>query len=83
MGVRTTVTLDEDIVERLRQESKSRGVSLRRVLNDALRQALLGERARRRRRSLKIRPVHMGYKTGLDYDDVASLVEYAEGKEHR
>ncbi len=79
--MRTPVTLDEDLVERLRQESKSRGVSLRRVLNHALRQALLGERARRR--SLKIRPLHMGYKTGLDYDDVASLVEYAEGKEHR
>ena len=82
MSVRTTVTLDDDIVDRVKRASRSRGASFRDTLNDLLRAALSLEN-QPRRRTLKIKPAHMGYRTGLNYDDVESLLEYGEGEQHR
>jgi hypothetical protein len=83
MSIRTTVTLDEDVVERVKFESRSRGVSFRETLNDLLRMALLQQESKPRRRKFKIHPVHMGYRAGLNYDNVESLLEYGEGERHR
>ena len=83
MSIRTTVTLDEDVVARVKRESQSRGASFRDTLNDLLRAALLGIDSRPRRRRLEIKPAHMGHKPGLNYDDVESLLEYGEGDRHR
>jgi hypothetical protein len=82
MSVRTTVTLDDDIMDRVKRESRSRGASFRDTLNDLLRAALSLEN-QPRRRTLKIKPAHMGYRRGLNYDDVESLLEYGEGEQHR
>lgn len=46
-----TVTLDEDVYERLQQESRSRGVSFRQTLNDVIR---VGLHAKPPKRSMKI-----------------------------
>jgi hypothetical protein len=83
MSIRTTVTLDDDVVARVRRESQSRGASFRDTLNDLLRAALLGVDKKPPRRTLKIKPAHMGYKPGLNYDSVESLLEYGEGERHR
>ena len=82
MSVRTTVTLDDDVMDRVKRESRSRGASFRDTLNDLLRAALSAENWPQRR-TLTIKPVHMGYRTGLNYDDVESLLEYGEGEQHR
>jgi len=83
MSIRTTVTLDDDVVARVKRESASRGASFRDTLNDLLRTALLGIDHRPRRRTLAILPTHMGHKPGLNYDSVESLLEYGEGDRHR
>jgi plasmid stability protein len=82
MSVRTTVTLDDDVIDRVKRESRSRGASFRDTLNDLLRTALSPEN-RPRRRTLKIKPIHMGYTAGLNHDSVESLLEYGEGEQHR
>ena len=51
MGIGMTVTLDEDVYERLQQESRSRGVSFRQTLNDVIR---VGLHAKPPKRSMKI-----------------------------
>ena len=83
MSIRTTVTLDDDVVARVKRESQSRGASFRETLNDLLRGALLGVDNKPRQRTLRIKPAHMGYKPGLNYDNVESLLEYGEGEQHR
>ena len=80
MKVRLTVTLDDDAFERIRRESRSRGTPFRDTLNDLLR-TVLTDGDRRRRRTLKIQPVHMGYKAGLNYGSIGSLLEYGEGED--
>jgi hypothetical protein len=83
MSIRTTVTLDDDVVARVKRESQSRGATFRDTLNDLLRLALLGVDNKPRRRALRIKPTHMGYKPGLNYDNIESLLEYGEGERHR
>jgi hypothetical protein len=83
MSIRTTVTLDDDVLARVKRESQSRGASFRDTLNDLLRAALLGVDNKPRRRTLRIKPTHMGYKPGLNYDNIESLLEYGEGERHR
>ena len=83
MSIRTTVTLDDDVVARIKRESEPRGISFRHTLNDLLRTALLGVGNKPRRRTLRIKPTHMGYKPGRNYDNIESLLEYGEGEQHR
>ena len=81
MGVRTTVTLDEDVFERVQHESRARGSSFRETLNDLIRQGLLPVAGVRR--TLRIEPVRMGRKPGLNHDDIAGLLDYSEGELRR
>jgi plasmid stability protein len=83
MSIRTTVTLDDDVAARLKRESQTRGSSFRDTLNETLRAGLLAADNKPRRRTLKIKPVHMGYRPGLNYDNIESLIEYGEGEQHR
>ena len=83
MSIRTTVSLDDDVVARVKRESLSRGASFRDTLNDLLRAALLGIDYKPRRRALAILPTRMGHKPGLNYDSIESLLEYGEGDRHR
>lgn len=82
MSIRTTVTLDDDVVDRVKRASRSRGASFRDTLNDLLRIALSLEN-QSQRRTLEIKPEHMGYRAGLNYDNIESLLEYGEGEQHR
>lgn len=82
MSIRTTVTLDEDVLERVKRESRSRGASFRDTLNDLLRAGLLS-RTTTPRPPLKIKPVPMGYRAGLSYDSVEDLLALGEGESHR
>ena len=83
MSIRTTVTLDEDVLERVKRESASRGGAFRDTLNDLLRLALLHLDQKPSRRSIQIKPVDMGFQPGLNYDSMESLLEYGEGDQHR
>jgi hypothetical protein len=82
MGIRTTVTLDDEVAARVKRESRLRGASFRDTVNDLLRVALLSA-GNMPRRTLKIQPFHMGYKPGLNRDSIECLPDYGEGEKHR
>lgn len=83
MSIRTTVTLDDDVAERVKQQSRSHGKSFRETLNELLRAALLTAETQPKRREFRIEPHHGGYYPGLNYDCTEALLEYLEGPEHR
>jgi hypothetical protein len=83
MSVRTTVTLDDDVVTRVKRESRSRKASFRDTLNDLLRAALVDIDNKPRRRVLGIKATPMGHAPVLNYDNIESLIEYGEGQRHR
>lgn len=81
MGIRTTVTLDEDVLERLKQESRARGIPLRQALNDSLRKAFLPVPPIRR--EFRVKPLNLKFIPGLNYDKTEELLEFLEGPDHR
>jgi hypothetical protein len=82
MSIRTTVTLDEDVLERVKQESRTRGTAFRTTLNDLLRAALVNAQ-NKPVRTFKIEPTHMGFNPALNHDSIEALLEYGEGELHR
>jgi hypothetical protein len=83
MSIRTTVTLDDDVVERVKEESRRRAASFRDTVNDLLRMALTANQSPPVRPPFEVRAVAMGFRPGLNYDDIGGLLDYAEGETHR
>jgi len=77
MSIRTRIRLAEDVLERVKAESRARDVSFRETLNDLLRLALSAAAVRR---DFRVKAQHMGYRPGLNYDDVESLLEHGQAK---
>jgi hypothetical protein len=82
MSTRTTVTLEDDVLERVRDESRRRGKSFRETLNELLRTALVAPNLAAQRRHFKIKPSPVGLRPGLSYDNIEALIEYGEGPYH-
>ena len=76
MSFRTTVTLDEDVMQRVRRHARSFGKPFKETLNELLRTGLLAAESRPARRTFRIKPFHMGYRPELNYDDAEALLEY-------
>jgi hypothetical protein len=82
--MRTTLTLDEDIAERLQAESQRTGRSFKEVVNEHLRTSLARSRARKSMGEFRVASVDLGGPATIaSYDDVAAVLEESEGVEHR
>jgi len=84
MALRTTLTLEEDVMDRLRGEAQRTGRPFKAVVNEAIR-AGLERRALRASRgaSFTIKPFDMGLKAGLELDDIEGLLDRLEGAQRR
>ena len=83
MSIRTTVTLDEDVLARVKAASAQRAAPFRRVLNDLLREALAQAESAPQKRELKLYVTDMGAFPGVDYSSTKSMLESGEGPRHR
>jgi hypothetical protein len=85
MGIRTTVTLDEDVLERVKQESKSQGLPFKRILNELLRDALASRQDLKQcKREFHADAIHMGPKLfDFSYDCIPALLDRLDGPAHR
>jgi Ribbon-helix-helix protein, copG family len=81
--MRTTLTLDSDVAERLKQEIRRTGRGLKRVVNDALRHGLglSGKPVRAKR--FEVIPLDLGIKAGVDPDRMNQLVDELDAAEAR
>lgn len=81
--MRTTLTLDDDVSAKLREESRRSGKPFKQVVNDCLR---IGLNTQSRLKSLppfKVRARNLGLRPGYSYDCVSKLIEQIEGPFHR
>ena len=82
MSRRTTLTHEDDVAERLLEESHRTGKSFKDVVNGAIRAGLDRQDGRAIGRFVvKARP--MKAKPGVDFDDIEGLLERIEGPYHR
>jgi len=80
--VRTTLSLDDDVVKLLRRELRRSGASLKATVNHFLRLGLMVS-VKRERKPFVVHPRPLGLPPGLSYDNVEDLIEALEGTTHR
>lgn len=79
--MRTTVTLDDDVVAALRTAERERGISFKEALNSAVRAGLAAER--HTGRSFVVRPFHAEVQPGVDLRRANRLLADLEDDESR
>jgi hypothetical protein len=79
--MRTTLTLDDDLVAKVKAICGRTGESFRVVLNRLLRTALNERRDARPRKPFRIQARPLGLRAGLNLDSVADLLEQVDGPE--
>jgi hypothetical protein len=75
------VTLEDDVAERLLDESRRTGKSFKDVVNEAIRAGLEGRDATPGPFVVRARP--MKAKPGIEFDDIEGLLERLEGPYRR
>lgn len=83
MPHRTTLTLDDDVIIRLKEEEATTGKSFRDLVNDLLRLGLMSSRRTVEEPRFKVRARALELRTELSYDNIEELLEAGEGAHHR
>lgn len=73
------MTIDDDIMAKLKEEMQSKGKSFKEALNEKLRQGLNAKNGPAKKKPVKFNTFPLGEFEGLDYDNVYELIETAEG----
>ena len=80
--MRTTLTLDDDIAAKLREEMQRTGRPLKQVVNETLREALTRS-PQKKLSPFRVKTRKLGHYPGLDYDNIGVLLEQVEGPFHK
>ncbi len=81
--MRTTITIDDDVIERARSISKKMGTPFKTVINKALRKGLSKVEQQAKQRAYKTEPHKMGLRAGRNIDNIQELLAQVEGEDHR
>lgn len=85
--MRTTVTLDDDVVRTIRDEmSSGGGKTFKEAVNDLIRLGRYSKVGRMNaggRKPFKVRAKNMGVYPHLNYDNIGELLERIEGPFHK
>jgi len=81
---RTTLTLDPDVAKELERRRRERGTTLKQEVNELLRSGLSrAEAALAHRERFETKPLALGKPLVESFDDIAEVLEVAEGEDHR
>ncbi len=86
IDVRTTLTIDDDVMAKLQQRARDTGQPFKVVVNEALRLGLISQDALNesmKEPAFVIKTRELGAKPGISFDNVAELLEQVEGPSHR
>jgi hypothetical protein len=77
--MRTTLTLDDDVTESLREEMRRTGSSLKQTVNDCLRRGFDAPRPEDLVQEYRVQARDLGLRQGIRLDDVAGLMDALDG----
>ncbi len=81
--MRTTINIEDDVLERARALAEELHSPFRRIVNEALRAGLQEVEKPGRARPYHTHPRKLGLKPGRNLDNVQSLIAQIEGEGHR
>lgn len=80
--MRTTVTLDDDVVAKLRDRVNASGSSFKDTINACLRQGLESSSDEGHPQPFVVKARPMGLRPGFDLSDVGGLLDILDGPVH-
>jgi hypothetical protein len=81
--MRTTIVLDQDVLDRARTVAAKLRAPFRSVVNEALRIGLAEVEQPARQRRYRTKPRPMGVRQGYDLDNIQELLAQSEGEDYR
>ena len=78
--MRTTLTLDNDVADYLKEQVRLQGCSFKQVVNDTLRRGMSPANTEAARPKFRVRPNHGGFAPGVDPLKIKELM-YEEEEE--
>jgi hypothetical protein len=81
--MRTTLKLDEDVLDKARALATQRHLPFRAVVNEALRLGLAEVAKPARQRPYRTRARPLGLRKGHSLDNISDLLAQAEGEDYR
>ena len=81
--MRTTVTLDDALEDRLRKYASDHSIKFKKALNDILKKGLDQTEVAEVAAPYKTKPKKVGLRKGPSYDNVNELLEQVEGPKHK
>ncbi len=81
--MRTTITLDEDVIAKIKVKMQKTGASFKDVVNEMLRTGLLATDKAAKQKPFKVNARPLGMRPGLNYDSTSELLEQVEGPWHK
>ncbi len=81
--MRTTINLDEDVLQKSRELAARLNRPFRAVINEALRRGLIEVEKPVRQRPYKTKARPLGLRAGINLDNIHELLAQVEGEEYR
>lgn len=81
--MRTTLTLDDDVMAKIKAKMQKTGASFKDVVNEMLRTGLLLSDKASKQKPFKVNARPLGIRPGLNYDSTSELLEQIEGPWHK
>jgi hypothetical protein len=81
--MRTTLSIDDDVIERARAVAAKLGTPFKTIVNEALRVGLDQVEKPAKQRRYKTKPRAMGLRPGRNLDDIQQLLAQIEGEDAR
>ncbi len=81
--MRTTITIDDDVLDRARGIASKLHTSFRSVVNEALRAGLDRVEKPAARRRYRTKPHRMGLRKGCSLDNIQDLLAQTDGEDFR
>ena len=79
--MRTTLTIEPDVAQEIRQRMAEKKLPLKRVVNDALRLGLSKTSKKERTTHFVVKPWPLGLKPGIDYDKLGQYLDQLDTEE--
>lgn len=81
VSMRTTVTLDDDVADRIKELSHQRRASFKETLNDVIRQGLSAPAPRVAQPQFQVEPHAGGFRPGIDLNRLNQLLDELDVEE--
>jgi predicted transcriptional regulator len=81
--MRTTLTIDDDVLDRARSVAERLRTPFRQIVNEAIRAGLKTVAEPATTKTYQTRPHKLGLKAGRSLDNIQELLGQIEGEEHR